>query len=145
MIEAFAGFALEEDAFCLAVGKVVRVDRAPVTVAEVDLPAGGLGNAGGEGHAHAGRLDAGLLVVGADAVDVRRVGEGAPGLVLELVPLLQEIIAAVVADLADVRDWRTINPSDYANREAEGVLLVPKAGERLFHLRKKPAWAGGPA
>ena len=41
------------------------------------------------------------------------------------------------------RDWRTISPQDYANREAEGVLLVPKAGERLYHLRHKPAWAGG--
>jgi nickel-dependent lactate racemase len=41
------------------------------------------------------------------------------------------------------RDWRTIKPEDYANREAEGVLLVPKAGERLYHLRQKPAWAGG--
>ena len=41
------------------------------------------------------------------------------------------------------RDWRTIKPEDFANREAEGVLLVPKAGERLFHLRQKPVWAGG--
>ena len=41
------------------------------------------------------------------------------------------------------RDWRTINPADYANREAEGVFLEPKAGERLYHLRDKPKWAGG--
>ena len=41
------------------------------------------------------------------------------------------------------RDWRTINPADYANREDEGILLVPKAGERLYHLRSKPRWAGG--
>lgn len=41
------------------------------------------------------------------------------------------------------RDPATINPEDYANREDEGILLVPKAGERLFHLRQKPAWAGG--
>jgi nickel-dependent lactate racemase len=39
------------------------------------------------------------------------------------------------------RDPRGINPSDYADREGEGVLLVPKAGEMLFHLRKRPAWA----
>lgn len=39
------------------------------------------------------------------------------------------------------RDWREINPEDYANREAEGVLHVPKAGEMLFHLRQRPAWA----
>ena len=41
------------------------------------------------------------------------------------------------------RDWRTIDVESYANREAEGVLLVREAGERLFHLRRKPKWAGG--
>jgi nickel-dependent lactate racemase len=41
------------------------------------------------------------------------------------------------------RDPATINPEDFANREAEGILYVPKAGERLYHLRDKPAWAGG--
>jgi nickel-dependent lactate racemase len=41
------------------------------------------------------------------------------------------------------RNPATIDPQAYANREDEGVLLVPKAGERLFHLEAKPAWAGG--
>jgi nickel-dependent lactate racemase len=41
------------------------------------------------------------------------------------------------------RDPKTINPSDFANREDEGVLLVPKAGEMLFHLKCQPKWAGG--
>ena len=41
------------------------------------------------------------------------------------------------------RDPRSINPQDYANREAEGILLVPKAGEMLFHLKQQPKWAGG--
>ena len=41
------------------------------------------------------------------------------------------------------RDWRTIKPEDFAHREAEGILYVPKAGERLYHLRQKPKWAGG--
>ncbi len=41
------------------------------------------------------------------------------------------------------RDWRTISPDDYANREAEGIFYEPKAGERLYHLRTKPKWAGG--
>jgi len=34
-----------------------------------------------------------------------------------------------------------IRPEEYANREDEGVLLVPKAGEMLFQLRERPAWA----
>ena len=41
------------------------------------------------------------------------------------------------------RDWRTIDPKDFANREDKGILYVPKAGERLYHLRTKPKWAGG--
>jgi nickel-dependent lactate racemase len=39
------------------------------------------------------------------------------------------------------RDPRSINIADFQNREAEGVLHVPKAGEMLFHLRQRPAWA----
>ncbi len=39
------------------------------------------------------------------------------------------------------RDPKTINPEDYANREAEGVLLVRKAGEMLYQLKDPPAWA----
>lgn len=39
------------------------------------------------------------------------------------------------------RDPATLHKEDFANREAEGILLVPKAGERLFHLKNKPSWA----
>jgi nickel-dependent lactate racemase len=39
------------------------------------------------------------------------------------------------------RDPRSIVPEDFAGREEEGVLLVPKAGETLYHLRKRPDWA----
>jgi len=41
------------------------------------------------------------------------------------------------------RDPRGIRPEDFTNREAEGLLLVPKAGEMLYHLKKQPKWAGG--
>jgi lactate racemase len=39
------------------------------------------------------------------------------------------------------RDPATINPDDFANREHEGVLLVPKAGEMLYRLKNPPAWS----
>ncbi len=39
------------------------------------------------------------------------------------------------------RDPDTIRPEDFAGREDEGVLLVPKAGERLFQLENPPEWA----
>lgn len=41
------------------------------------------------------------------------------------------------------RDPRSIRLEDFANREAEGVLLVPKAGETLYRLNNPPAWANG--
>ncbi len=41
------------------------------------------------------------------------------------------------------RDLKKINIEDYANREDEGVLLVRKAGEMLYHLKNPPKWAGG--
>lgn len=39
------------------------------------------------------------------------------------------------------RDWRSIRVEDYQNRESEGVLYVPKAGEMLYRLKNPPAWA----
>ena len=39
------------------------------------------------------------------------------------------------------RDPRALRREDFANREEEGVLLVPKGGEMLFQLRNPPAWA----
>lgn len=41
------------------------------------------------------------------------------------------------------RDPDSIDVESYADREQEGVLLVRKAGELLYHLREQPAWAGG--
>jgi nickel-dependent lactate racemase len=39
------------------------------------------------------------------------------------------------------RDAAKLRLEDYANREDEGVLLVPKAGEQLFRLKHPPVWA----
>jgi nickel-dependent lactate racemase len=41
------------------------------------------------------------------------------------------------------RDPKTIRIADFTNREDEGVLIVPKAGEMLFKLTHPPKWAGG--
>jgi len=41
------------------------------------------------------------------------------------------------------RDPNSIHLEDFLNREEDGILVVPKAGEMLFHLRKQPRWAGG--
>jgi lactate racemase len=41
------------------------------------------------------------------------------------------------------RDPKTIRIEDFANREDEGILVVPKAGEMLYRLKNPPQWAGG--
>jgi len=41
------------------------------------------------------------------------------------------------------RDPKSIRAEDFENREHEGVLLVPKAGEMLYRLKNPPAWANG--
>jgi lactate racemase len=41
------------------------------------------------------------------------------------------------------RDPKSIRLEEFANREEEGILLVPKAGEILFQLEQPPKWAGG--
>ncbi len=41
------------------------------------------------------------------------------------------------------RDSKSIQVEDFADREQDGVLLVRKAGEMLFHLKNPPSWAGG--
>ncbi len=40
-------------------------------------------------------------------------------------------------------DPATIKPETYANREGEGVLYVPKAGEMLYRLKNAPKELGG--
>jgi len=41
------------------------------------------------------------------------------------------------------RDPKSIRIDDYKNREDEGILHVPKAGEMLYRLKNPPKWAGG--
>ena len=39
------------------------------------------------------------------------------------------------------RDPASIRPEEFAGREDEGILLVPKAGEMLYRLKNPPEWA----
>jgi hypothetical protein len=39
------------------------------------------------------------------------------------------------------RDPNTINFADFQDREDEGILFVPKAGEMLYRLTNPPEWA----
>jgi len=35
-------------------------------------------------------------------------------------------------------DYHTIDPADWAGREAKGILLVPHTGELLYHSAGEP-------
>jgi nickel-dependent lactate racemase len=41
------------------------------------------------------------------------------------------------------RDPSSIRVEDFQNREDDGILYVPKAGEMLYRLKNPPAWAQG--
>ena len=41
------------------------------------------------------------------------------------------------------RDPASIRVADYLNREDEGILYVPKAGEMLYRLKNPPEWTQG--
>ena len=41
------------------------------------------------------------------------------------------------------REPKSIRMEEFTDREDEGVLVVPKAGEILFQLKEPPKWAGG--
>ena len=88
-----------QDALGLPVHEVLHPDAAPVAIAQVDLPAVRLRNPGGQGHPSPRGLDA--ILIGAAAKHVRAVCKGSPGQVLEPIPLLQEVVPTVVADLTD--------------------------------------------
>ena len=60
-------------------------------------------------------------------------------------PRVEVILASQISE-ADCRrlnlgylDPSTLNPADYQNREAEGVLYIPKAGEILYRATRKRA------
>ena len=52
-------------------------------------------------------------------------------------------IPKAVCDAIDLgyRDPRSIDVAAYQDREGEGVLYVPRAGEMLYRLKNPPAWA----
>lgn len=58
------------------------------------------------------------------------------------VTLATKIPADVCASInLGYRDPASINIDDYKNREDEGVLFIPKAGELLYKLSDPPEWA----
>jgi nickel-dependent lactate racemase len=82
----------------------------------------------------------------AHSTHVRGVGEFADGVerCRAQVTLASQLSPEVCRQInLGYRHPSTIRIEDYANREDEGILLVPKAGEKLYQLVNPPLWAGG--
>src|SRR6185437_13233924 len=97
--EHFAGFGDHQHAFVFAIGEVFRANALWIAVAEIDFAADGFRDGRGEGDLHAAVFHA--VFIRADAADVRGMCDHAPGIVLKFVPLLQEIIPAMVTEFGD--------------------------------------------
>jgi len=73
------------------------------------------------------------------------VGEHAPGVVLELVPLLEEVVAAVVADF---EDGLAVGDADFADvrRVDDEFAASARTGSSLYmHLPRSTARHTSPA
>ena len=75
---------------------ILRIDSIGVQAAEVYSPATFLINARRQYHIDPRGLD--IALISADALDVRTVGQNAPGIIPEFVPLPHKVIANMVAD-----------------------------------------------
>ena len=126
----------EQDAFVLAVGKILRINRRGIAVAKVDLPALGLGDLGGQRDLGAWRLH--TVFVSAQPLHMHAVRQRTPRHVLELIPLLEEIVAAMVADFLDRFAVRDADIAD-VRRVNDQLAAISQNGLELVHT-----FAGGP-
>lgn len=80
----------------------------------------------------------------AHSTHVRGIGEYSAGIEKPRVKLtLASQISPALCEKINVsyRDPDSIKIEEYENREDEGILYVPKAGEYLYKLKNPPAWA----
>ena len=146
-----AGFGHEQNAFVLTIREIFGADGVRIAVAEIDLPASLLGDLRGERDLDAAFFDA--VFKCADAAHVRRMREHAPRNIFELVPLLQKIIPAMVADLVDVvavadthlLQVRRVNDQVRRRRPAPArayTCICPRPKARHTSAARRRGWCG---
>jgi hypothetical protein len=95
----------QQHAFVFSIREFLGANALRIAIAQIDPAAGRFRNGRGQCDLHAASFDAVLEC--ADAADVGRMREHAPGILFEPVPLLQKIIAAMITDFRNqpaVRD-----------------------------------------
>ena len=141
----FAGARDRDHAFVLATTPLVEMNGCRVQISQVDAAAALFGNTGGQRHLDAWSFNPSTGVVLAEAFAVRRVRQYSARKMLKAVPLLHEVIAAVVANLidqlsvgiADLGKARTVD-DDFAavgNRRLDLVHAFGRGPQVVVHLR----------
>src|SRR5262249_2169578 len=99
-VEHFTGFGDQQDSFVFAVGEIGNADGVWITIGKIDAATGFFGDLRGQGYCGPAPLHA--VFEGANATNMRAVGQHTPGCVLKLVPLFEEVIAAMVTNPLDM-------------------------------------------
>src|SRR5690349_16667443 len=101
-VKDFACPGDQDDTFALASLPLVDVNTVRIQIADVRAEAAFLRDAGCERDVNARRFGCCARVKGTEPLEMCRVRQHASGIVLEPVPLVEEIVAAMVADFVDV-------------------------------------------
>src|SRR6266566_4031457 len=100
-VEHFTGVWYVKNALLFASFPCFGIDLPIIGIAQVDAPTAFLWNSGSQSNRDARRLDAECLVVGSRSLDVRAMRQYASRYMFEAIPLLDEIILDMVADLVN--------------------------------------------
>jgi len=118
-----------EDALLLASHPCFGVNLSIIGIAEVDAPTAFLGNAGGQCDRDTRRFDTGCGIVGTRSLDVRAMGQNAARHVFKTIPLLDEIIPDMVADLVNQFAVRVGDLGDMRRIDDDLAAIGDRAGQ----------------
>src|SRR5258707_2175819 len=99
VVQHLSGFRHQQYPFGFAVRKLLGINRRRMAIAKVDFRTKLPGDSGGQRYLHPAMLNS--VRIGANATHMSGMREHAPGDLLVLVPLLQEVIQTMVTDSAD--------------------------------------------
>src|SRR6266566_4901639 len=147
-VEHFTGVWYVKNALLFASFPCFGIDLPIIGIAQVDAPTAFLWNSGSQSNRDARRFDAECLVVGSRSLDMRAMRQDASRYMFKAIPLLDEIILDMVADLVnqftvrvgDLGDMRGVD-NDFASVGNRWFGFVHRLGCRpqvIVHL----GWGG---
>src|SRR5205085_3019316 len=100
-IKYFTSVWDEQEALLFTTLPLLRINVAVVGIAQIDTSAAFFGDAGRQCYLNAGRFNMAGGIIGASSFDMCAMGENAAWDVFETLPLLEKVVAYMVADLID--------------------------------------------